>query len=111
MTSPTVERDAGLAIERTSLAWNRTSLALLINGVLAVVHHERSLPQPMGLVLLVSCVLTAAAVTTHALRRARTARLSRPPTAPPTGAVLALGGTLLALSLLTAATVAVAALT
>lgn len=110
MSTAPVERNAGLAVERTSLAWNRTSLALLINGVLAVVHHERSLPEPMGVVLLVACVATAVAVTVHAVRRARLARLSQPPTVPPRAAVLALGLTLVVVCVGTAVSVAVAAL-
>lgn len=43
--------DVGLQRERTSLAWTRTSLAMVANGLLVLVRHERSIPMPAALCL------------------------------------------------------------
>lgn len=40
--------DLGLQRERTSLAWTRTALAMVANGLLVLVRHERSLPLPIA---------------------------------------------------------------
>ncbi|GGF52445.1 hypothetical protein GCM10011519_28010 [Marmoricola endophyticus] len=105
--SDLLDRDPGLALERTSLAWNRTALALLVNGVLAVVHHEGGLPQPVGLTLLTASLVIAAAASTHAAVRGRRVRRSTTCPGPSTVAVVALGTALTALCLGTAVAVVV----
>ena len=61
----------GATEERTTLAWRRTSLAVVVNGVLVVARHERALPWPWAVVL---GVLAAGAATLSLLHGARRAR-------------------------------------
>ncbi|MCW2866997.1 MAG: hypothetical protein JWR20_1185 [Marmoricola sp.] len=62
---------AGAADERTTLAWRRTSLAVVVNGVLLVARHERALPWPWALVLGALATGAAAVSLLHGARRAR----------------------------------------
>ncbi|MGI8521913.1 MAG: DUF202 domain-containing protein [Nocardioides sp.] len=61
--------DVGLAKERTSLSWTRTSLAVMANGLLVMIRHEKAFPLPVagglaGLSLVVALLaLTHAALT------------------------------------------------
>lgn len=56
----------GLQAERTSLAWERTSLALLVNGTLLLLRHLRETGTPalpvgvLGLVLALVCAVLGA---------------------------------------------------
>ena len=45
--------DLGLQRERTSLAWTRTALTMVANGLLVLVRHERSVPLPFAVCLAV----------------------------------------------------------
>jgi uncharacterized membrane protein YidH (DUF202 family) len=68
--------DDGLQRERTSLAWTRTALALVANGLLVLVRHERSFPLSVGLGLSALWLGLATAVLWHATRRGRRAHAS-----------------------------------
>jgi uncharacterized membrane protein YidH (DUF202 family) len=65
--------NVGLQRERTSLAWTRTALALVANGLLVLVRHER--PFPLGLALGLSALWLGMALVVlwHASRRGRRA--------------------------------------
>ncbi len=65
--------DCGLQRERTSLAWTRTALALVANGLLVLVRHEQSFPLSVGLGLSALWLGLALAVLWHANRRGRRA--------------------------------------
>ncbi len=77
--------DAGLQRERTSLAWTRTALALVANGLLVLIRHERAFPLPVAASLCGLSLAMAAVVLVHAGRRGRIVvqvdRDIRPPTA------------------------------
>jgi uncharacterized membrane protein YidH (DUF202 family) len=64
----------GLQAERTALAWSRTSLGVLVNGVLLVVKHPRNDAGPLaaGLALIIAVTIYLVGV-----RRQRT--LARKP--------------------------------
>ena len=93
---------AGLAEERTTLAWRRTALALVVNGVLLLLRHERALPQPWSLLLGVLAAATAAFALVVGVRRSRTPRGRHP-----SASVVALGAALTLLCGLTALTLLV----
>lgn len=61
-------RDAGLQAERTALAWNRTSLALLANALLAL---RQGLVSGKALVLGLGIALLAGALAVSLLGRRR----------------------------------------
>ncbi|WP_449433054.1 DUF202 domain-containing protein [Pseudomonas putida] len=61
-------RDPGLQAERTALSWNRTGLAVLLNGLLAL--RSGWLGQHVALTALAAVLLLmAAGVMVYALRR------------------------------------------
>ena len=95
---------AGLAEERTTLAWRRTSLAVLVNGVLVVARHERALPWPWALALGALATAAAGLSFLHGARRGR----GRVGATASTRAVLSLGVVLTALAGLTTAALALA---
>lgn len=66
-------RDSGLQRERTSLAWTRTGFALVVNGLLVLVRHERSFPLSVALGLSALWLGLALSVFWHASRRGRRA--------------------------------------
>ncbi|GAB3663084.1 hypothetical protein GCM10027596_25720 [Nocardioides korecus] len=96
---------AGLAEERTTLAWRRTSLAVLVNGVLLAARHERALPWPWALSLGALATAAAALSFLHGARRVR----GQVRATSSTRAVVALGVTLTALAGLTTAALALGA--
>ena len=61
--------DLGLQRERTSLAWTRTALAMVANGLLVLVRHERAVPMPVALCLSVLWVGLALVTLVCASRR------------------------------------------
>lgn len=63
--------DWGLQRERTSLAWTRTALALVANGLLVLVRHERSFPPRVSLGLSALWLGLALVVLWYASRRGR----------------------------------------
>lgn len=65
------EHDGGLQRERTSLAWTRTALALIANGLLVLVRHERSFPGVVAVGLSVLWLGLALLVLWYAGRRGR----------------------------------------
>lgn len=111
----TAAADAGMARERTSLAWTRTSLALLANGLLVVVRHENDFPWAVSAALSTLALAVAALALSHAVRRSRAMRhpgagCAGAPTnhGPATVAVLSLG---LGVALMCAATAVAIAVT
>ncbi|MGB8502337.1 DUF202 domain-containing protein [Mycobacterium sp.] len=66
MTSPGPE---GLQAERTALAWSRTSLAVMVNGVLLVLKEPRNDAPPIAAAL---AALIAVTVYLVGVRRQRT---------------------------------------
>lgn len=67
----------GLQAERTSLAWERTALALLVNGALLVLHHLRG-TGPAGLPLAGAGLAAALLCAVLGARRARHIRSAAP---------------------------------
>lgn len=68
---------SGLQAERTALAWVRTALALLANGVLLLLKDLHRMPEGIGLVA-VGCAFVAAAGALLIGRRRQQALLRRP---------------------------------
>ncbi len=58
MTSPTL--DPELQRERTSLAWTRTTLDIVVNGVLVLIRHDREFPRGVSASLAGLCLVVAA---------------------------------------------------
>lgn len=67
----------GLQAERTSLAWDRTALALLVNGALFVLHHLGG-TGPAGLPLAGAGLAVALLCAVLGARRARQIRSGAP---------------------------------
>lgn len=67
--TPATALAEGLQRERTSLAWTRTALALVANGLLVAVRHERSFPAAVSTTLSVLWLGLALLVLVHAVRR------------------------------------------
>ena len=59
----------GLQRERTSLAWTRTALALVVNGVLVRARHETPFPLPVAIALSVPWIALALVTVLYAAHR------------------------------------------
>lgn len=100
MTSGAI--DAGLARERTSLAWTRTALALVVNGGLVLLRHEDAFPLAVSIVLAALAGLVALLAVTHGRRRRAITTQADDEVTVATGAVVSLGVSVTLLCLLTA---------
>ena len=98
---------SGSQHQRTTLAWNRTAVALVGTAVLVVARHDRAFPAPVALGLALLTLLTAAVTVGFAVRRGRR-DLAAGGTRPATPAVVSVG---VALTVLCAATGVALALT
>jgi uncharacterized membrane protein YidH (DUF202 family) len=64
--------DLGLGAERTTLAWTRTSFALLVNGAMLTIKNLHSAAGLAGLIPALLAALAASCTYVIALRRQRT---------------------------------------
>jgi uncharacterized membrane protein YidH (DUF202 family) len=97
----------GLQRERTSLAWTRTALAMVANGLLVLVRHERSIPLSIALCLSVLWVGLALVTLACASHRNRLVATPDRGIARTTSTVVPLALAVGALCAVTAATIAV----
>lgn len=102
MTTTTPAYPPGRAAERTALAWTRTSLALLANGLLVVVRHEDALPWPVAAGLSGLALAVAALTLLHGVRRSREVTASAPEVRPSGVLVVSLGVSVTVLCVATA---------
>ena len=107
MSDATAARDAGLAAERTVLAWQRTSLALAVNGGLLLARSP--LGGRAGVVLAAVAFVLAGWVAVLGARRARVLEQDVPALAVPARAVVVLAAAVAALALGAAAVVLLSA--
>jgi len=68
---PEVPFSSGLARERTALAWNRTAIGLLGNGILVMVRHAGAFSTPVSVVLCALCLCLVLAAAVQSFRRGR----------------------------------------
>jgi uncharacterized membrane protein YidH (DUF202 family) len=66
--------DDGLQAERTSLAWSRTSFAVLVNGVLLILRDLHQFTGPLRLLPAVMAIVVALVVYAVGRQRQRTLR-------------------------------------
>lgn len=103
MTAAATPRDPGLQPERTSLAWTRTSLAVLANGGVLLVKEFPHYSRPLPLVEAGLATVIAAITYVVGLRRQRTlARRPLPDRITPRREVTLIGALVLALVVLIA---------
>ena len=104
MSSSTL--DSGLQRERTTLAWTRTTLGVLVNGLLVLVRHDRDFPLRVSTALSCLCLVIAGLTLWSAFSRSRIEQLPQGRVVAAPGHILALG--VLVLLLAVATTVAIA---
>ena len=90
--------DSGLQRERTTLAWTRTTLGVLVNGVLVLVRHERAFPLGVSTALACLCVFVAAVAMVAGLRRSHIEQLPDERLSVANVPVLVLGSSMLLLA-------------
>lgn len=83
--------DPGLARERTSLSWTRTSLAVMANGLLVMVRHEKAFPLPVAACLAGLSLVVALLALVNAALRSGVVRQPGAEVGAPTGSVVTLG--------------------
>jgi uncharacterized membrane protein YidH (DUF202 family) len=90
-----VMRDPGLQAERTALAWSRTGLAVLANGLLTLRAGWIS-EQPSIIALALALLIAAIATFAYGRWRGRGLLAGNRPVAPPARAIGAVAGVALA---------------
>lgn len=83
--------DIGLARERTSLSWTRTSLAVMANGLLVMIRHEKAFLLPVAAGLAGLSLVVALLALAHAALRSGVVRQPDAQIGAPTSAVVTLG--------------------
>lgn len=91
--------DPGLQRERTTLAWTRTSLGVVVNGALVLARHERAFPLGVSASLACLCLLVAAGTMVAGLRRSHIEHQPDERLSAATGPVLATGSGMLVLAI------------
>lgn len=90
--------DPGLQRERTTLAWTRTTLGVMVNGVLVLIRHERAFPLWVSTSLATLCLVVAAVAMLAGLRRSHIEQQPDELLSPATVPVFALTASMLLLS-------------
>ena len=90
--------DSGLQRERTTLAWTRTTLGVLVNGVLVLLRHERAFPLGVSAALACLCLFVAGVAMVAGLRRSQIEQLPDERLSAANVPVLVLGSSMLILA-------------
>ncbi len=99
--------DPGLQRERTTLAWTRTTLGVLANGVLVLIRHERAFPLWVSAWLASLCLVVAAVAMLAGLRRSHIEQLADERLGAAFAPVFALGSSMVVLATALLAAIAV----
>lgn len=90
--------DPGLQRERTTLAWTRTTLGIIVNGVLVLVRHDRAFPLGVSAALACMCLVVAGVALVAGLRRSHIEQQADERLRAAIVPVLALGSSMLILA-------------
>ena len=93
---------SGLAAERTTLAWTRTSFALLANGALLAIKNLHGAAGPAALIPAVLAAVVASGTYVIALQRQQTLQHPIPARITPRRQVYIIGFAVLLLTVVTA---------